>query len=332
MVTAKTVRAAILAASVRTGRPPEDLARLARVPMSLVADPDGRLAHTRMVRAWDALAREAGDPALGLYASQLVDTAATDRLEPLLANAATLADAVRTFLRYQQLYHTANASRAEVTPDAWILTFALHHDAEPSHFLSEFVLGTWLRRLRRAAGGDLAPRQVRLRRERPANAAPYLEAFGPDVRFGATEDALHLDREASSRPIAGANPALRQILERQANAELNALDPGSTFLLDARTTLESLLASGDSDIDALARGMGTSARTLQRRLSEHETSFQTLLADVRRELALRHLAQGNSVTDTAFLLGFSEISAFSRAFRRWTGRAPRAFARQPALG
>lgn len=78
--------------------------------------------------------------------------------------------------------------------------------------------------------------------------------------------------------------------------------------------------------------MGTSARTLPRGLTEHETSFQSLLAEVQRDLALRHLAQGNSVTDTAFLLGFSEVSAFSRAFRRWTGRAPRAYVRHAGDG
>lgn len=172
--------------------------------------------YLRMVRAWHLQAREAGDRSPGLYASQLVDNAASDRLEPLLANAATLGEAVRTFPRFQQVYHTGNASRSGVTPEAWVVAFALHDDAKPSPFLTVFVLGTWLRRLRRAAGGRLAVQEVRVRRGRPANTAPYLDVFGPNIRWGTREDALYPPTEASSLPIAGATSALRRILEREA--------------------------------------------------------------------------------------------------------------------
>jgi AraC-like DNA-binding protein len=327
LVSAKTVRAAIFAASVRTGRPTEELARLVRVSMALLADPDARLSHRRVVRVWDVLARASGDSALGLYAAQLIDSATTDRLEPLLSNTSTLGDAMQTFLRYQHLYHTGNASRSDVTLDAWIVTFALRPEAEMSPCLTDFVLGNWVRRMRRAVGRDVPIHETRLRRPRPTEIEPYLAAFGSRVWFDAGEDSLRLAPEAAAFSVVGANPALRPILEKQANADLEALKPESAFLRDARTTLESLLFDGEADVDGLARGLATSPRTLQRRLAECETSFQALLDDVRRELALRHLARGRSVTDTAFLLGFSELSAFSRAFRRWTGRTPRTYTR-----
>jgi AraC-like DNA-binding protein len=321
-VNVNAVRAAVFAAAVRTSRPPEELAAAVGVPMSALADPDARVSHVRVVRAWATLVRETGDAALGLYAAQLIDAAATDRLEPLLSQSPTLGDAFQTFLRYQQLYHSGAASRADVRGDIWILSFGLHRDAEPCAALTDFVLGNWIRRIRRAVATKLVPRETRFRQPAPNDRAPYVELFGSKLAFGSTGDAIHFDAASARLPIAGANPALRSILENQASAVVRELAPDGAFLRDARNALEALL-DGAIDIDKLARALATSPRTLQRRLAESDTTFQGLLSNVRHELAVKHLASGRSVTDTAFLLGFSELSAFSRAFRRWTGHAPR---------
>jgi AraC-like DNA-binding protein len=321
-VNVNAVRAAVFAAAVRTNRPPEQLAAAVGVPMSALADPDARVSHARVVHAWATLVRETGDAALGLYAAQLIDAAATDRLEPLLSQSPTLGDAFQTFLRYQRLYHSGAASHADVRDDVWILSFGLHRDAEPSPALTDFVLGNWIRRIRRVVANRLVPRETRFRQPAPTDRAPYVELFGPKLAFGTTEDAIHLDAATARLSIAGANPALRSILENQASTAMRELAPDDTFLRDARNALETLL-DGAVDIDKLARALATSSRTLQRRLAECDTTFQSLLSNVRHELAVKHLASGRSVTDTAFLLGFSELSAFSRAFRRWTGHAPR---------
>jgi AraC-like DNA-binding protein len=323
-VSVLALRAAIFAASVRSGRPTAELAMLVRVPLSALADPDARVSHDHLCRAWAALVRETGEPALGIVAAARVDNAASDPLQPLLASVATVGEQMRTFLRFQRLYHSGNASRAEATPSEWVLAFALRSDASPSPELVDFVLATWLRRLRRSAGRKVPLLGARLRRGRPTHQAPYVEAFGGAIEFDADDDALRFPPDAPSLPVAEATIALERILTQQAEAALAGLDPDAALLYDARLALETELALGHTNVNALAKSLGTSARTLQRRLAARRTTFQDLLDDVRRELALGHLARGRSVTDTAFLLGFSELSAFSRAFRRWTGRAPSA--------
>jgi AraC-like DNA-binding protein len=331
LVSAATLRAAVFAASIKSARPVEELARLFRVTPSLLMDPDARLSHARIARGWALLASAAGEPALGLVAAQLVDTATGDRLQPLLSQAETLGDAFETFLRYQQLYHSGNASRSRTEPGRWVLEFALDRHAEPCAYLADFVLANWLRRVRRAAGVEVPLIEARLRRPPPAQAGPYTETFGAVVRFGSGEDSLCFPRDVASLRIAGANAALRLILERQAASELDALDPDGAFVRDARAALELSLREGEANVEGLAKQLATSPRTLQRKLAACETTFQELLDQVRHELAIEHLARGQSVTDTAFLLGFSELSAFSRAFRRWTGSSPRSYRRVAAI-
>ena len=323
LVSAKSVQAAIFAAALRSGRPVDELARLVHVPPALLADPDARLSHSRVVTVWSVLSRELDEPALGLLAAQLIDTAAHDRLHAVFSQAPTLGAAMQAFVRYQRLYHTGNESRSELDTGSWRLVFALHRDAQPCTELTEFVLGNWVRRMRRVAGVPFEIQHTSLRRARPSSTGLHFELFGENVRFEAAEDALHLASGTAALPIAGANPALQSILEQQALTELDTVDPSRLFLVETRAALESALLDGTTSIEGLARKLAVSPRTLQRRLAASGTSFQSVLSEVRHTLAVRHLQSGHSVTDTAFLLGFSELSAFSRAFRRWTGHAPR---------
>ncbi|MGC4088971.1 MAG: AraC family transcriptional regulator ligand-binding domain-containing protein [Polyangiaceae bacterium] len=88
----------------------EELARWVRVAPAVLTDPDARLSHARVAQGWAILAKESNEPALGLIAARLVDAATGDRLQPLLSHSETLGELVHTFLRYQRLYHSGNAS------------------------------------------------------------------------------------------------------------------------------------------------------------------------------------------------------------------------------
>ena len=94
------------------------------------------------------------------------------------------------------------------------------------------------------------------------------------------------------------------------------------FRREVERELEPLLAGGDAGIDRVARALGCSRQTLYRRLKTEGTTFEQVLDDLRRRLALRYMREGLSVKETAYRLGFSESAAFSRAFKRWTGRSP----------
>ena len=127
-------------------------------------------------------------------------------------------------------------------------------------------------------------------------------------------------------PQLAADPAMSSIMERHLSRLLRDLPPDETFAARVRHVLIEELRRGEPTLDRLAARLRMSERTMQRRLSQQGTSLQALLDEVRHDLSLRHLGESReSIAEIAFLLGFSEVSAFHRAFKRWTGSTPGAY-------
>src|SRR5262249_51637173 len=131
-------------------------------------------------------------------------------------------------------------------------------------------------------------------------------------------------------PLLRADAALQAILEAQVMAVIEKLPRGEATTDAVRRYLAGGLGDGQPTLEQIAPRLHMSPRTLHRRLEEEGTSFRQVLSEVRRELAARHLSEGRlAIGEIAFLLGFSEPSAFHRAFKRWTGHAPLAWRELP---
>jgi len=148
---------------------------------------------------------------------------------------------------------------------------------------------------------------------------------GTKVEFGADRDefALHLD--ARELPIIHADPYLNDLLLKHCEAAL-AGRRGDVSRLRARVenAISSLLPHGKVPVENLARSLGMSKRTLTRKLSDEGLNFTEILQQLRRDLAVRYLDDRKlHVSKIAWLLGFNEVSAFTHAFKRWTGKTPR---------
>ena len=147
------------------------------------------------------------------------------------------------------------------------------------------------------------------------------------LHFAREERRIVFDRSVLDTPMQTADPKLARILRKHAESVLQSLPKGSTTWLDQfRDVLAHELAGGDPTIQVAADALHTSVRTLQRHLAEHDVTFQSELETMREALARRYLVERSmSVAEVAYLLGYSEPSAFHRAFKRWTGTTPGAF-------
>jgi AraC-like DNA-binding protein len=153
-----------------------------------------------------------------------------------------------------------------------------------------------------------------------------LETFRAPVEYGTDHPELVFDEKLWSRPTRLARPPLLKVLEEHAAVLLARVPQGEGLEHDLRRELLRQLAGGSPTAPAVARGLGLSVRTLQRKLKEHGVSFQDVLDELRGEVALRYLRDPSlSIAEVGHLLGYSEPSSFTRAFKRWSGETPKEF-------
>jgi AraC-like DNA-binding protein len=188
------------------------------------------------------------------------------------------------------------------------------------HVESTAVIGA--RILRRLAGRGWRPSEVRLRHGRPAVTTEHARLLEAPVRFGQAQNALVFAEAILEARVRDADPWLLPIVEDHLRQQVAGPDAGSWPQV-VRELVARSMSEGQTTLRATSRRLGLSVRTFQRRLADHGLVFKQLVDDVRRELALRYLGDASAtLTDVAMLLGYSELSAFDRAFRRWTGSSP----------
>lgn len=179
---------------------------------------------------------------------------------------------------------------------------------------------------RQVTGVELRPTEVHLPYPTPDETSVYERTFGAPVIFGERDASLTLRNEDLDRPVVQADPGLISYLDRFADEVQKGLANRGSATEQVRRTIWTELSSGHPSLARIARRMGTSTRSLQRRLSEENTTFAELLDELRRTMALRLLDDPNlAIYEIAFLLGYSEPSTFFRAFRRWQGTSPQAY-------
>jgi AraC-like DNA-binding protein len=185
--------------------------------------------------------------------------------------------------------------------------------------------------LRSATGTSWTPREVWFQHAPPENTSEHRRIFRAPVRFAQVSNELFFHRSLLDVPIARADLGLCTVLDRHAEellAKFSAQGRPQNVVDQVRQILSIALRGGDPGLEASARQLRMSARTLQRKLNEKGTSHQDLLDEMRRELSMRYLQEPEvAICEVAYLLGFSESSAFHRAFRRWTGTTPRDYRR-----
>jgi AraC-like DNA-binding protein len=201
-------------------------------------------------------------------------------------------------------------------------------DPQPSRFTTEYAIGLAVTMSRVLGAGRSNPLEARFSHSAPAYADEYERILRLPIRFDAGEDGVlfPISMMDSSNPSADA--ALRQLLERYAAEQLAKIPTNARFSQRIRACILSMLPSGSPTADAVAAHFSMSNRTLRRRLREEATSYREILDDVRAELARHYLTkEKRGIDEVAVLLGFSDPSAFTKAFRRWTGQTPADFVR-----
>lgn len=304
--------------------------RAAGVPETISNDPLDRLPGAKTAALYRACVDVTGDPYFGLTVAKFVHASNIHAVGYALLASKTLLDFSLRLGRYFAIVSGSAMLRVE-RDDAEVALRFRHLTlicSENEDACVAFVLFT-MRLLYRA---DFAPLRVELHHPCPAEgAAPYEACFGLRPGFGHEETALVFPAAEMLAPLAGSCPELAQLNDRIAGEYVARLDK-SDLTARVRARIVDLMSSDDCSRCRVAREMGMSEASLHQKLAQRGTNFQDLLNETRKEMALGYLAQrALSVTEIAFLLGFTDTSNFTRAFKRWTGSSPTQF-RAGALG
>ena len=188
---------------------------------------------------------------------------------------------------------------------------------------NESVLAEFLHVARQILGPELEALAVSFRHAAPADTRLHAEHFGVSPHWQADTDELVLPRAILSAVPSFANPALSRHFEALAQRLLQELSPELDTTTRVRVAIREALPDGEPASTTIAKQLGMSERSLRRALADEGESFRRLLEAVRKERAALLISDPRaSLAEVAFSLGFSELSAFSRAFKRWHGRAP----------
>jgi AraC-like DNA-binding protein len=326
----------LLEAAAARGVGAQDLARGAGLAIALEPLPES-LAAADYIALLAAGAELAGDPHFGLHVGERVRLGTYSVYGLILLACANFAQALEQTQRYEQLAHDLGRSRLDVDAAAglacytWTSHFpgATRHLAE-SVFAGIRTFGSWL------AGRPLAPLRLAFEHASDADPAEYARVLGMAPEFGAAAHLACFDAALLAMPVPNADAGMYPVLQQHAERLLRERAPASDahgIVAQVRAAVIRNLANDRVRLAGIAAELGLSPRTLQRKLADAGASFQQVLDAARHALAQDYLRQrGLSLADIAFLLGYQEQSAFTHAFREWSGMNPGAWRERALAG
>ncbi len=287
------------------------------------SDPDARWPLASFAALTALATRELGDPALGLHVAETLPLERQHVVFRIAHTTGTFRDAMAAWARYASLVCTSDRFVLEDRGDRFRFSYAPLPEALPLPFLHEHYLVLVRRALTLGLGARAESASFEVAQRAPAYLAEVHRVLGPHVTFDAPCTAVEVDAAAVDAPLAHADPYLGAFLRSAAERWLAGLDPKAGAPSTTSRVLATLNDVGELDGSALrgrvADALAMSEKALQRRLKQEGATFKELLDRHRRERALAWVRGGQPTVEVAFRLGFSEIAAFTRAFRRWSG-------------
>jgi len=312
----------------RYGLDADKLANEAGIDLKLAGSSDARVPIICLQRFWRIAVEQTGNPCFGLSLVDLMQPGIMQGLGFSWLASDTLEDAFNRLVRYCRMLSTAIEMEFTLTDD----TYALHvngpekmHDFE--YAAADATMAFFVQLSRNALNEKLNPVSVSMQRPEPPPACceEMTGFFNAPISFSQTENILYFNQATLKQSLPYAHPELARVNDKVVMDYLARIDKDS-ITLKVQSHIIDLLPNGAPRQDNIAESLNMSLRKLQRKLQDENTNFKELLEDTRRSLAQSYIKQNNrSIGEITYLLGFSEPSNFTRAFKRWTGKTPASY-------
>lgn len=318
----------LLTLAVAKGADRDALCARAGIAPADLDDQDARIPFANYAALMRAGQELCNDPALALHYGEAIDLSEVSIVGLICHAAETMFDAFRQLNRFGRLViEVANdGDRFQHVRDGtrlWLVDTRQNPNDFPE--LTESTFARMVCRTRQFGDTPFA-REIHVTHVAPAHRAEYDRILQAPTIFESDRNALLVDPAWLTHRIALAPRYVFGVLSEHAEQLLARLEATKTLRGRVESLLMPILHTGEANVATVAAQLGLSRQTLFRRLKAEGTSFEKLLDELRQTLALHYLAGRKvSVNETAYLVGFSDPAAFSRAFKRWTGSSPRGF-------
>jgi AraC-like DNA-binding protein len=300
------------------------LLKKAGLTLQQVDNPTLRLNARNQIAFLNLVAAAVGDELLGLHLARDFDLREIGMLYYVMASSDTLGDALQRAARYSRIVnegvHLKYREDKLLTVTFEYIDVARHRDRHQI----EFFMVSLVRLVRQLSGSNVFPNRVNLTHHRNRFHSAFKKFFGCEVAFGSNTDEIEFAATIRPMPLASADSFLNALLIAQCEqTRVSRLRP-----VELRVSVENeivpLLPHGKAQAPLIARKLGMSQRTLARRLASEGSSFTAVIDELRQYLAKHYLNGGGMpITTIAWLLGYQEVSGFTHAFKRWTGKTPK---------
>nr|WP_314527300.1 AraC family transcriptional regulator [uncultured Pseudomonas sp.] len=299
---------------------------------SFFTDPELEISEAGLVTLLELAGRNLDD-AIGLHLGGQIRSTDMGVLGQALRSMDRLGDMLTGLSRY--MVTRSQTERIEIV-EAGRLVIVSYQIADPSITQrrqdAEFSIAAMLSCIRETTGCAVMPERVDFEHPMPKSVTCHREMFRCPIRFDQDCNRLYFNKSVLDLPICTSNRRLLQALQPYLEEQRKLRSQSASLLIDVSRAIATELGRGRVGVVQVAEAMNLSVRTLQRRLRELDLEFGAVVEDVRRALAIEYV--GNSsfrLTDVALMLGYTEASSFSRAFRRWTSLTPREYRKNAGL-
>ena len=301
------------------------------VDPEIIKSPDSRISIETYLHIQESAASYVQDANFGFHMGQYAEPGSWSILGYLMMTCRTLAEAMEKSGRYSRIIGNLIESTPHIHFNKLKLVFSTPaHAPKMSRHCFESALASLVRMVRTLTGQHLCPWEVTFTFPAPAAITEYENFFGCPVYFGQKQTSMTIDLALGSTPVLMANDDLKEYFEQYAREFLAGMEQHKEFTNSVTRIILAHLDDESLTIQKVARKMAVSVRTLQNRLENEGVVFSDLLTGIRQRLAKQYLREDYTVEQITYLLGFSEPSAFRKAFKKWMGVTPREF-RQGAI-
>ena len=304
------------------GHDPEVIFQEAGIEPDLLKKPGARIRYNTVNRAWRRASEIIDDDCFGLQGPRYWHPSYLYALGYAWLASHSLRESLQRFVLYLDIVSEGKSVSLQESPEGFVISYRLETEGMRVSAQVDCLVAVIYHMCQLNYGEGLKPLSVSFRHAPPVCEKAYANYFKAPVTFSAAGDSITFPLADIDRPLSGTNPHFARIHD-QLNVEYLARLREGNLVHRVKAGIIDAFPSGAVVHGKVAQSLGMSVRSLQRRLNEAGTTFRDLVDTSRSEMALNYIRDpGVELSEIAFLLGFSDQSAFSRAFKRWVGNTP----------